>query len=314
MILMVDYKISSNEVHRQTTYPIVLMYSCSCVPWITRHTRITIILQVWLTINTQAGAVISRSTFTWYWTHHCRNWSKLSIIVLTHQRHPMPRPDGRALGYLSRTIRGDVFKHTYDYLCVKSQRALFSLNKQLNHLGTLSPKLSLHLFKTIFEPILTYGSEIWGNMGYQQKRLWWNRYILFSFYDISPRSQIFYQHYCSIWRIGFLSPSLVAHTRVLCYYKRSLHMSPHKLARRAFESQMSLHNQGFNTWIGKVKELSRNINIDIDNADPGTLKNYAKRFLKTTSLKNGMPVWIMASVLFYGRTPLLNKHLKWTST
>ena len=39
----------------------------------------------------------------------------------------------------TRTIRGDVFKHTYDYLCVKSQRALFSLNKQLNHLGKLPP-------------------------------------------------------------------------------------------------------------------------------------------------------------------------------
>ena len=102
---MVDYNISSNEVHRQTTYLIVLMYSCSCVPWITRHMRITITLQVWLTTNTQSRAVIARSTFTWYWTHHCRNWSKLSIIVCTHQRHPMPRPDGRALGtFLGQSV------------------------------------------------------------------------------------------------------------------------------------------------------------------------------------------------------------------
>ena len=71
-------------------------------------------------------------------------------------------------------------------------------------------------------------------------------------------------------------------------------MSSHKLARRAFESQMSLHNQGFNTWIGKVKELSRNVNIDIDNADPGTFKELCKNILKDnfiekwgTSLNNG---------------------------
>ena len=71
-------------------------------------------------------------------------------------------------------------------------------------------------------------------------------------------------------------------------------MSPHKLARRAFESQMSLHNQGFNTWIGKVQELSRNVNIDIDNADPGTFKELCKKILKdnfiekwNASLNNG---------------------------
>ena len=58
----------------------------------------------------------------------------------------------------TRTIRGGVFKYTYDYLCVKSQRALFSLNKQLSRLRTLPPKLPLHLFKTNIEPILTYGT------------------------------------------------------------------------------------------------------------------------------------------------------------
>ena len=57
---------------------------------------------------------------------------------------------------------------------------------------------------------------------------------------------------------------------------------------------MSLHNQGFNTWIGKVQELSRNINIDIDNADPGTFKELCKKILKdnfiekwNASLNNG---------------------------
>ena len=54
-------------------------------------------------------------------------------------------------------------------------------------------------------------------------------------------------------------------------------MSPHKLSRRALGSQMSLHNQGLSTWIGKVKELSRNLKIDMDNADPGTDKELCKK-------------------------------------
>ena len=191
----------------------------------------------------------------------------------------------------TRTIRGDVFKHTYDYLCVKSQRDLFSLNKQLNHLGTLPPKLSLHLFKTNIEPILTYGSEIWGTnkSGCDEIDTFSLRFMKSVLGVKSSTSTIAVYE-----ELGFFPPSLVAHTRVLCYYKRLLHMSSHKLARRAFESQMSLHNQGFNTWIGKVKELSWNINIDIDNADPGTFKELCKKILKdkfiekwNTSLNNG---------------------------
>ena len=78
-------------------------------------------------------------------------------------------------------------------------------------------------------------------------------------------------------QLGFFPPSRVAHTTVLCYYKRLCQMSPNKLARQAFECQMSLHNQRVSTWIGKVKELSRNLNIDIDNVDPGTFKELCKK-------------------------------------
>ena len=72
----------------------------------------------------------------------------------------------------TRTIRGDVFKYTYGYLCIESQGDLFGLNKQLNRLWTLPPKLSLHLLKTNIEPILTYGSD--RDIGYQHKWCRWN--------------------------------------------------------------------------------------------------------------------------------------------
>ena len=123
----------------------------------------------------------------------------------------------------TRTIRGDVFKHTYDYLCVKSQRALLSLNKQLNHLGTLPPKLLLHLFKTNIEPILTYGGEIWGTNKYACDEI--DKFCLRFMKSVlgvkSSTSTI-----AVYGELRFFPPSLVAHTRVLCYYKRLLHMSP----------------------------------------------------------------------------------------
>ena len=114
----------------------------------------------------------------------------------------------------TRTIRGDMFKHTYDYLCVKSQRALLSSNKQLNHLGTLPPKLSLHLFKTNIEPILTYGSEIWGTnkSGCDEIDTFCLRFMKSVLGVKSSTSTI-----AVYGELGFFPPSLVAHTRVQYY-------------------------------------------------------------------------------------------------
>ena len=81
-------------------------------------------------------------------------------------------------------------------------------------------------------------------------------------------------------------------------------MSPRKLARRAFKSQMSLHDQGFNTWIGKAKELSRNVNIDIDNADPGAFKELCKKVFKDSSIEECNASLKNGASSFYGLTPL----------
>ena len=118
------------------------------------------------------------------------------------------------------------------------------MNKQLNHLGKLPPKLSLLLFKTNIEAILTYGSEIWGTnkSGCDEIDTFCLRFMKSVLGVKSSTSTI-----AVYGELGFFPPSLLAYTRVLCYYKRLLHMPPHKSARRAFESQMSLHNQGFNT-------------------------------------------------------------------
>ena len=35
-----------------------------------------------------------------YFTHHCRNWGRMSLRGWTHKRHPIPHPNGRAIGCL----------------------------------------------------------------------------------------------------------------------------------------------------------------------------------------------------------------------
>ena len=64
----------------------------------------------------QLSDVITRSNITWYCTHHCRKWGRISIRGWTHKTHPIPRPLGRAMGCFSwifymKIYRGIMAQH-----------------------------------------------------------------------------------------------------------------------------------------------------------------------------------------------------------
>ena len=45
-----------------------------------------------------SSAVITRSNIVRYYIYDYRNWSRISIRYWNHKRHPIPRPNGRAMG------------------------------------------------------------------------------------------------------------------------------------------------------------------------------------------------------------------------
>ena len=48
----------------------------------------------------QSSAVIKRSNMVRFCINNCRNWDIISIRCWIHKRHPIPRPNGRAMGCL----------------------------------------------------------------------------------------------------------------------------------------------------------------------------------------------------------------------
>ena len=59
------------------------------------------LLLVRLKINDiQSSAVVTLSNMTWYCTHHCRNWGRISITGWTHKRHPIAHHNRWAIGCL----------------------------------------------------------------------------------------------------------------------------------------------------------------------------------------------------------------------
>ena len=59
------------------------------------------------------------SSITWYYLHHCSNWDRIWIRVSINKRHPLPRPNGQAMGCLLWEFREN-WRHyngtaVYDY-------------------------------------------------------------------------------------------------------------------------------------------------------------------------------------------------------
>ena len=63
-------------------------------------------------------------------------------------------------------------------------------------------------------------------------------------------------------------------------------MPRRKLVRRAFDCLMSLHDQGFNTWIGSVKDLARQYQLDIENTDITNFSYICKTHVRNSFIEN----------------------------
>ena len=62
----------------------------------------------------------------------------------------------------TRTPGGDMFKQNYEYLCDSARGAIFSLLKRIRTATLLPPQCMFYLFQSLIEPILLYGSDVWG--------------------------------------------------------------------------------------------------------------------------------------------------------
>ena len=87
--------------------------------------------------------------------------------------------------------------------------------------------------------------------------------------------------------LGFIPPSVDAHSKILCYYNRLRHLPREKLVTRAFDCLMSLHNQGFNTWIGSLKEeLAQRLRFDVEDTNITNFELIGKIHVRNSFIEN----------------------------
>ena len=123
-----------------------------------------------------------------------------------------------------------------------------------------------YMFDVLIRPILTYGSDIWGFSSELDKVfLNYNRCTL---HVKATTCNTIVNSEC-----GKFPPSVHCHINVFTYYHRLLTMPKGKVVKSVFNTLYNLNDQGFQTWITRVCELTRRYGIDIN--ETASIETYA---------------------------------------
>ena len=182
---------------------------------------------------------------------------------------------GNIFNAVSRAT-GDTFRSNHEYLCTKARQAIFSLQKKARHAGTLPPQCLIYLYQSLVQPILLYGSEVWGAnakaaASIDKILLWYLRIIL---HVKATTSNLI-----TIGECGVIPPSVLSHISVLTYFIRLRHMPDTSITKVVFDEMERLHGLGFETWYTRVWKLAESYNIDLHDTEINDNKKVIKQRL-----------------------------------
>ena len=194
----------------------------------------------------------------------------------------------KSLGMIFNSVQKvneNMFRYNNEYLNNKARGAIFGIQKKIRHTGTLPINHSFYLYETIVEPIMIYGSDVWGAYAQCTKDinsvfLWFVRCHL----NIKATT-------CNIITIGeagMIPPKIKCHENVIINFVRLNSMLEDSIVKKVFNELIYLHHMGFRSWISRVLELGKTYGIDIM-----TLKYSmnTKKYIKTTLRNYFINAW-----------------------
>ena len=143
-----------------------------------------------------------------------------------------------------------------------------------------------YLYESIVEPVLLYGSDIWGAYASCTKDidkiyLWYIRMVL----NVKATT-------CNIITMGesgIIPPTIKCHRNAILYFIRLNNLPPGSVVKNVFLELKQLHNTGFRNWYTNVCELASSYNIDICSYKfSDATKNQIKIKLRSHFIRNWM--------------------------
>ena len=177
---------------------------------------------------------------------------------------------------------GNIFGDNYNFLCDKAQKAIFAMKKRLKATGHLPPSVMFFMFNTLIQPILLYGSEIWGVRKTGCAAI---DKVFFSFMKHTLYVKQSTSNIITIGECGQIPPSVVCHTNVINYMHRIKDMNDHHIVKQVYNELSRLHELGFTTWCSRVWKLVQQYNIDIFHND-GNFKTYCQSSIENKFIQN----------------------------
>ena len=179
----------------------------------------------------------------------------------------------------------------YSFICDKSRKAIFGLQKKLKCVKVLTPEIRFDIFDTMIRPIITYGSDVWGlcKSGLHDLDKLFLNYIRCVLCIKATTSNIIVYGEC-----GKFPPSIYCHVNVLCYLHRLLTMHRGSTVKSVFNVLCNLNDQGFQTWISRAYDLATIYQIDMNSCADLSSSQF-KKFCYERLKNSLMNSWVGAS-------------------
>ena len=203
-------------------------------------------------------------------------------IHLHFNNCPIEQVDSyKSLGIIVKSIRtytGDMFSLHPQHVYQQARKGIFGIQRRVKSIGELPPKHMIQLYQSMIQPILTYGSELWGHSKKACETVD-KLYFLFvrSILKVKKSTSII----ITLGELGVFPPSVYCHISLILFAIRLLSMNNNSLLQKVCNETTSFRNLGFNNWWSKVWSMANSYNIDLnDYSFSETTKRHIKLKIK----------------------------------
>ena len=174
-----------------------------------------------------------------------------------------------------QNVRGDIFKYNTEYLNNKARKAIFAIKQKIKSVGKLPPTHWFHIYESMIEPILLYGSDLWGvsrvcTANINKIYLWFMRIIL----NIKATTP----NLITMGESGIIPPKTKCHINALLYFIRLNTMPAGSVVKHVFMELQRLHSIGYYNWYSRILELAKYYQLELTGLQFG---ENTKRNIKT---------------------------------
>ena len=167
----------------------------------------------------------------------------------------------KSLGTLFSSISSfssNMFKDNTEFLNDKARKAIFGLQKRTKDVD-LYPTQKFYLFETIIEPILLYGSDIWGAFpscleDINKIFLWYTKCNL----GVKTTTN----DTVVVGESGMIPPRVKCHANVILNFIRLNNLNSNSIVKKTFLQQQEMNEIGAQCWYSRVLDIAKGYNID----------------------------------------------------